>query len=416
MKIRKNFEWDSNSIDIKVGNGVFWGITLLLAAALLIFDALDIFPTLFTLTIWQTIVAVGMLGWIVSSIAKGDVSTISLPLGFLFMVTKGLIANLIGIESIGEISNWVILLYSFALCIFAKNNVVSLLIIIFAFAVIMLKDWFAVLLNVPQLAEISEWLILVCAALIISGLALIFPKFFRKKSVHSASFGDHVRYIDCANFKKAYSKNRFGEYSIYFQNIGDFTSGSKLTLDNKFGEMNVFVPEDWIIESNIRSSFGEVNISKGEDGAKRLILEGTNRFGELNVIRKHYTNEYKESFNISNDNDDDDIDSKSDNTMERYISCLDFEDERVFCNRGVCDVYFTSISDYSGNATLHITNSRGNIKLHIPNDWRVVDSIENNRGVNICNCAGGNGPILNVTGTNSRGVVIIEYHDYNDED
>ena len=415
MKVKKKFEWDGNIIDIKVGNGIFWGITLLLAAALLIIDALEIFPTLFTLTIWQTIVAVVMLGWIVSSIAKGDFSTIPIALGFLFMVTKGLIADLIEIPSIGEISNWVILLYSIALCIFAKNNIVSLLIVIFTFAVIMLKDWLAVLLNVPQLAEISEWLILACAALIISGLALIFPKFFRKKSFNASSFGDHVRYIDCASFKKAYSKNRFGEYSIYFQNVDSFTSGSKLTLDNKFGTMNVFVPEDWIVESNIHASFGEVNISKGDDGSKVLILEGTNRFGELNVIRKHYANEYTEHFNVVTDYDDD-KDDESGNTMERYISCTELEDEYISCNRGVCDVYFTSINDYKGNATLHINNSRSNIKLHIPKDWRVIETVENSRGVNICNCAGGNGPTLNVTGTNSRGVVIIEYHDYNDED
>ena len=100
MKMKKKFEWNGNIIDIKVGNGIFWGITLLLAAALLIIDALEVFPTLFTLTIWQTIVAVVMLGWIVSSIAKGDFSTIPIALGFLFMVTKGLIADLIEIPSI----------------------------------------------------------------------------------------------------------------------------------------------------------------------------------------------------------------------------------------------------------------------------------------------------------------------------
>ena len=409
MKIKKTIKWDNGKghIDINMGNGVFWGVILLLTAAILILDALDILPTVFSLSVWQTIVAVGSIGWIISSIVKGNFSTIPLPLGFLFMVTKSIIADLTGIESISDISNWIVLLYCLVLCGFATDNFISFLFVTFTFAVIVLKDWFAILLGLPQLADVSEWMILLCAALIVGGLALIFPGFFRKRGMYSSSFGEHERYIDCASFKKAYSKNRFGEYNIYFQNVDQFESGAILTLSNKFGEMTVHVPEDWCIDSRIKNSFGEVNVARNMDTGKQLIIEGSNQFGEVNIIRHHYEDRRTTYFDYGN--------GTTQNSVERYINCSEFENETVTCEKSVCDVYFTNINDYKGDATLQINNTKGNVKIHVPNGWKVISSVVNDKGVDICKCTGGNGPALNVTGTVNKGVLIIEYYDYEDE-
>ena len=409
MKIKKTVKWNNGKghIDINMGNGVFWGVILLLTAAILILDALDILPTVFSLSVWQTIVAVGSIGWIISSIVKGNFSTIPLPLGFLFMATKGIIADLTGIQSIGEISNWIVLLYCLVLCGFATDNFISFLLVMFTFAVIVLKDWFAILLGLPQLADVSEWMILLCAALIVGGLALIFPSFFRKRGMHASSFGSHERYIDCASFKKAYSKNRFGEYNIYFQNVDQFESGAILTLSNKFGEMTVHVPDDWCIDAKISNTFGEVNLPNVVQGDKRIILEGSNKFGEINIVRHHYEGSHSGSFVFDSESEH--------NSMERYISCTEFQNETVTCEKSVCDVYFTNINDYKGDATLQINNTKGNVKIHVPNGWKVISSVVNDRGVDICKCTGGNGPALNVTGTVNKGVLIIEYYDYEDE-
>ena len=129
MKIKKTVTWNNGKghIDVSIGNGIFWGVILLLTAAILILDALDVLPTVFSLSVWQTIVAVGSIGWIISSIVKGNFSTIPLPLGFLFMATKGIIADLTGIESISDISNWIVLLYCLVLCGFATDNFISFL-------------------------------------------------------------------------------------------------------------------------------------------------------------------------------------------------------------------------------------------------------------------------------------------------
>lgn len=409
MKIKKSVTWNNGKghIDVNIGNGVFWGVILLLTATILILDALDILPTVFSLSVWQTIVAVGSIGWIISGIVKRDFSMIPLPLGFLFMVTKGIIADLTGIESISEISNWIVLLYCLVLCGFATDNFISFLFVTFTFVVIVLKDWFAILLNLPQLADVSEWMILLCAALIVGGLALIFPSFFRKRGMHASSFGSHERYIDCASFKKAYSKNRFGEYNIYFQNVDQFESGAILTLSNKFGEMTVHIPDDWCIDSKISNTFGEVNLPNVIESDKRIVLEGSNKFGEINIVRHHYEGNHSGSFVFDSESEH--------NSMERYISCTEFENETVTCEKSVCDVYFTNINDYKGDATLQINNTKGNVKIHIPNGWKVVSSVSNDKGVDICKCTGGNGPTLNVTGTVHKGVLIIEYYDYEDE-
>lgn len=409
MKIKKSVTWNNGKghIDVNIGNGVFWGVILLLTATILILDALDILPTVFSLSVWQTIVAVGSIGWIISGIVKRNFSMIPLPLGFLFMVTKGIIADLTGIQSISEISNWIVLLYCLVLCGFATDNFISFLFVTFTFVVIVLKDWFAILLGLPQLADISEWMILLCAALIVGGLALIFPSIFRKRGMHASSFGSHERYIDCASFKKAYSKNRFGEYNIYFQNVDQFESGAILTLSNKFGEMTVHIPDDWCIDSKISNTFGEVNLPNVIESDKRIILEGSNKFGEMNIVRRHYEGNHSGSFVFDSESEH--------NSMERYISCTEFENETITCEKSVCDVYFTNINDYKGDATLQINNTKGNVKIHIPNGWKVVSSVSNDKGVDICKCTGGNGPTLNVTGTVHKGVLIIEYYDYEDE-
>ncbi|MBE5817820.1 MAG: hypothetical protein E7312_02050 [Clostridiales bacterium] len=409
MKIKKSVTWNNGKghIDVNIGNGVFWGVILLLTATILILDALDILPTVFSLSVWQTIVAVGSIGWIISGIVKRDFSTTPLSLGFLFMVTKGIIADLTGIQSISEISNWIVLLYCLVLCGFATDNFISFLFVTFTFVVIVLKDWFAILLGLPQLADVSEWMILLCAALIVGGLALIFPSFFRKRGMHASSFGSHERYIDCASFKKAYSKNRFGEYNIYFQNVDQFESGAILTLSNKFGEMTVHIPDDWCIDAKISNTFGEVNLPNVIESDKRIILEGSNKFGEINIVRHHYEGSHSGSFVFDSESEH--------NSMERYISCTEFENETITCEKSVCDVYFTNINDYKGDATLQINNTKGNVKIHVPNGWKVVSSVLNDKGVDICKCTGGNGPTLNVTGTVHKGVLIIEYYDYEDE-
>lgn len=397
-------------IDISL-NKYFWGVVLLCIAAAIIIDALDITPEfLGELSIWSILLIIVMAAWIISSLVKCEIGSIVIPIAVIFMITKKLIANAVGIESIAEVSIGTVILFTVAFLVVSNmmKGVMGKIIIILTFAVLMLKDWIAQLIGVPAFADMSNWLIFACSILIALGIDLLIPikadKVYEKHAEGSATIGTKIRYIDCTDFTQAYSMNRLGDYAIYFQNVENYKGNATLTVENKLGDMNIYVPDTWCIDSKINNSLGECKIQKGNENGKVLHINGENKLGTIKVHAQHYVDSEASEFNLSEEAHD---------VISKYINCESFTDETIKCDRGEYEVYFNNIDEYCGNATLHIENKVGAIAVHVPQNWRVNTSIKNSVGVCRCNCnSNGDGPLLNIVGENKIGEISIDYFDY----
>ncbi len=129
---------------------------------------------------------------------------------------------------------------------------------------------------------LNNWLLFAAAVILAIGLKFILPK---RRKEHSTNLGESTIYLDS---KKKYHnvRNRFSECKIYFENKESYAGGSTLNVSNKFGETTVLVPREWKVDSKVKSSFGEYNLPKCDapEDAPILKIEGSNSFGELNVI------------------------------------------------------------------------------------------------------------------------------------
>ncbi len=156
--------------------------------------------------------------------------------------------------------------------------------------------------NIAQFFElnktniINNWLLLLFVTVICIGINMIIPSNYSKiiritgtsKSgsvSESNTFGGHMAYIDCSEFTEKHIHNRFGETEIHFENTEEYVGNAVLTVDNVFGETRIFVPSDWSVSFDVKNIFGDLSnsIPTAQYGP-RLIIEGQNKFGEIDVI------------------------------------------------------------------------------------------------------------------------------------
>lgn len=419
MSKKRKVYWN---YDIRI-NKYFWGVVLLFIAAAILIDSLGVAPEFFeNMGVWRILLILVMACWIIKCLLHLDFGSIVIPLALVFMATKHMIANAVGIQSIEDISNGTIVLFA---CVFicgsiCLDGIFGKLVLVLAFAVALLKSWLADVISLPQLSELSNWTIFICGLLLAVGINIIIPtknksrsvRFFGKKdNGDTSSLGSKVRYIDCNDLTEAYAKNSFGEYEIFFQNINDYKGDAVLNVENHFGEMVINVPDTWRLEARVNNSFGECDIPAGNEDGKVLRIEGINKFGELRVHQSHYTDncEYGTDDAAATVN----INGKKSEIISKYINCESFTYETIHNDVGAYAVYFSNIDMYREGATLCIENRIGAVTVYVPMEWRVNENISNKLGTCSCECKkDADGPLLNVVGENKLGEVKIVYHNY----
>lgn len=213
---------------------VFWGLSMLLVAAGLIFVGLGVKIGEF-MTVGQMIFGVLFLSWTVT----------------IFLTAKT-----------------------------AKRKATALL-------PLALFYWTeqSVLEYLTETVMIEGWTVAVATVLIVLALNILLPSHSVKKGAHSNSMGEKTVYLDATKQKHAVS-SKFGELNVYFENV-ELADDSVICLDveNKLGEMTVHVPESWFIESSISNRMGEVDVRENtvKDG-KKIVIAGSNNMGELDII------------------------------------------------------------------------------------------------------------------------------------
>lgn len=220
---------------------IFWGLGFILAAVLILLNALGVISPFFDFVGGVSAAAIifGLLlvSLIISEIVKLRFSLIPYFLAFLFMT-------------------------------FEKN--------------------IAVIAGLGNTDIVNNWLVFGCAVLVSIGVSIIIPdsirlrRRFKLTKDTKASFGSTVRYIDCNDFVEEFAYNRMGEYVIHFKNTESFASGATLTVKNNMGQTVVNVPSEWNAAVDIANSLGSVTQKgTGNPEGPTLIINGENSLGEV---------------------------------------------------------------------------------------------------------------------------------------
>lgn len=230
--------------EMKMKTGkLFWGLGFLLAAALIILDALGIIPSLLSVvgevSVFALILGLLLLCYAIARLFKGRISAIFFPLAFIFLLFEKNISMLIGYEGADLINNWLVLLI-------------------------------ALLLHV--------------------GFAILLPsRTFHRKHANVSIKSDNklnstTVYVDCASFTPNTVKNKLGECTVHFQNIEIYEGEQTLNISNSLGAMTINVPSSWTLITDVGNIIGAVETPAPHDGGGPVLyIKGTNSMGEIEI-------------------------------------------------------------------------------------------------------------------------------------
>lgn len=239
---------------------IFWGVGLIAAAVFLVIDQLHLLP--FTIGFWA-------IFWTVVFVAS--------------LITSVINKNLYG----------AIFSIAFLVIVYAKPLHISAL---------------------------SPWTILLVAILVSAGISLIFRNSFKPtiiingKKVNANwsdlinknfkadnvitdnSFGvdsDNVvisgkmteasRYIHSQNLKTVTIDSSMGDVSVYLDDAKAAGDEVIMNINTSMCDVDVYIPSDWQVENNMQNNFSDVDIDHSEGTGTKLILQGKNTMGDLNI-------------------------------------------------------------------------------------------------------------------------------------
>ena len=190
----------------RVSSSVFWGIVLVLAAVGLVLDGAGI--TLAVGLAWYHYVfGALLLGWIVYELIRLHFARTVFPLAFLFLLFEGPICAWTGAGENGNL--------------------------------------------------ISNWTVLLAAALLYFGLAAIFQnsRFERRKKI-----GESVIYVDAMDLRNCKIADNLGKVQLYVTNPERYREDGLITVTDNVGNVIIHLPENWRVVTQTTDNLGKVDI------------------------------------------------------------------------------------------------------------------------------------------------------------
>ncbi len=233
-----------NTVHFKLSaNRLVFGLLFIACAVLIILDAVGIsLGFLSGIPAWVLILTVLNLIWLIDVIIKLKLSETFFPIAFIFMLLEKYIAKWCGLGKSNIINNWLVFLCALLLCIGAK-------------------------LITPKRK---------------------FTKHFSKAANHKTSRGTaSTIYVDCAAEEDTVTvKNELGACNVYFSNVESYKGGMTLLVHNELGAMNINVPSEWNVVTNIVNELGAMTTPEGnESTGKTIFINGRNELGAVNIKR-----------------------------------------------------------------------------------------------------------------------------------
>ena len=231
---------------------LFWGFGFIIAAVVLVLDALGIFAPFVgvfgEISIWALIGGFALLCFAISQLLSGNIGNFFLPLALIFMIFEKNIAHYfeIGDENGNIINNWLILLVA-----------------------VMLGVGFSILFSgIKRRRRHRE-----------NGY-----KWHIDDSI-KGNVGSSVKYIDCEGFKYEDIENNLGSCTVFFENTDKYEGGGVLSVDNNLGSVVITVPEEWNVISKIDNNLGSLTVPKPNANGPTLTVIGDNNLGSVTIKR-----------------------------------------------------------------------------------------------------------------------------------
>lgn len=160
------------------------------------------------------------------------------------------------------------------------------------------------------ITAVTPWIILIVALFLTIGMHIIFDGKKLKNHIYGynkgdfisdvsggnldgenlfykVSFGDATKYAVSKEFKTGLFECYFGDLDVYFNDTIIKGDTATITVNVKFGDMTLYIPRSWNVESNVNSTFGDVEYSgirEDTNEPKKLIIQGDVNFGDLEII------------------------------------------------------------------------------------------------------------------------------------
>ncbi len=231
---------------------IFWGIALILLAALLLLDAFNVLAPLASVvgevSVWSIVLGLVLLSFVISRICRGKWSQIFVPLAFIFMLFEENISILCDAVTPDIINNWILFLV--AILLSAGTH------ILFS-------------ANKNHFTKVS----------VIDG-----EQQAKKRKRAGGSLGHSTVYIDSENMIPNHVENNLGSCSIYFENPEAYKGEGTLHVENNLGAMTIHVPSAWCAKVNVENNLGGLTIDENNnETGPVLYICGENDLGSVSV-------------------------------------------------------------------------------------------------------------------------------------
>jgi predicted membrane protein len=99
-------------------------------------------------------------------------------------------------------------------------------------------------------------------------------------------FGEFNKYVNDSSFSKAVIKNTFGQFNVYFNNAIIANNHAMVEVDNRFGEVDLYLPGTWRVDVQRECAFGVVQMhgnGNADADAPLVQILANCSFGEINI-------------------------------------------------------------------------------------------------------------------------------------
>ena len=113
-----------------------------------------------------------------------------------------------------------------------------------------------------------------------------FKEAFKKgENAYYNRLSSTTKYVDCSKHREISCYNKLGSTEVYFTNTESFKGMAKLMVVNKMGNVEIFVPSDWVVSFDVVNNLGNVDFEKSPKAnpKKCLVITGYNKFGNIEV-------------------------------------------------------------------------------------------------------------------------------------
>ncbi len=246
-----DFKYDLEIANKKSFSRIFWGSGLIIAALLILLDALEIEILMVqNIPIGSMLLGFWLLCMTIHGIAVKKLHRVIFSLALIFLVFERHIAEAIGHPSDDIISGWAVFLIAFMLYV---------------------------------------------------GLKLIFePKKTVRERINDAVNvevngekmkvgGRSTRYIDCVDFDTIYIENNAAKMDVYFSNTEHYKGNGTVKFENNAGSLTIHVPAEWRVVFDVENNAGVINDEKCiNPNGKVLNIVGENNAA---ILRIKYCND-----------------------------------------------------------------------------------------------------------------------------